>query len=403
MTSGRAQEHPKKVLWIGNSYSAWWGGPAQHCEGIASRDDPAVEMTCERHTFDGESLRGHLENESRGTLDRIRDGDWDIVVLQDFSRRPMQDRDGFREDAMQLHEEIAAIGAETVFFMTWGYEDSASWPGMFEATAASYEAVAGELGCRIAPCNKAWLRVLAGHPEIDMWADGSHPTPIAQYLNGCVFYALFTGESPEGSSYLQFEDRLDESQAAVMQQIAWETVLAYEWPNVPAPVVEPAGDTLPIPVQVQAGVLMGGAAVHYTLDGTSPTKESPVLDSVLHVDHTALLTLKSIKPGFGESRAVAVRVGEQSVAAANRDRRVWKAGAGQWRVSVGKGGLSVLAPYGMRHTLRLVTVDGRMVCQRTSSGVSEHRITATGLAGGVYVAHVRAGQQEIARQVILGK
>jgi hypothetical protein len=396
-----SQNYPSKVLFIGNSYSAWYGGPARHCQAVAAADSPAVTITCEKHTFDGESLRGHLTNESRGTLDKIRSDNWDIVVLQEFSRRPMQDCDGFRADAIELHKEITAIGAETVFFMTWGYEDSASWPDMFSKTAASYEAVAGELGCRISPCNKAWLQVLAEHPEIDMWADGSHPSPIAQYLNGCVFYSLFTGESPEESSYLQFEDRLDESQAKIMQSVAWKATGAFAWPNVPRPIVSPEGNTLPVPVDVAAIVKMGGAKIYYTTDGSVPTESSQEFTASLSFDKSAVLSLKAFKSGFSESRVVTVEVGEPDVFAARGKARAAKQISVEYAIHGRR--LVVSTPGEGPYSVTLVTLDGRAVYRSSGAGNAAHVIDASRLSHGSYILTCRTPQQRFVKSVLIGR
>ena len=89
----------------------------------------------------------------------------------------------------QLHDEIKAVGAETILFMTWGrrnglpsegYQDFAS---MQAALEAGFLKIGNELNIAVAPVGLAWRNGLQSASQLDLWAeDGSHPNREGTYL-----------------------------------------------------------------------------------------------------------------------------------------------------------------------------------------------------------------------------
>jgi hypothetical protein len=62
---------------------------------------------------------------------------------------------------------------------------------------------------------------------------------------------------------------------------------------------EPVVFREPIDVTIQTRV--PGAKIRYTLDGTEPTKDSPVYEGPIHLEKTTKITAKAYKPGVGFS------------------------------------------------------------------------------------------------------
>ena len=79
------------------------------------------------NTPGGYTLEGHATNTT--SLDKIRQGDWDFVVLQEQSQRPSlpeADVNAYVYPfAKRLNDSIVKYNAcaETTFFMTWGREN----------------------------------------------------------------------------------------------------------------------------------------------------------------------------------------------------------------------------------------------------------------------------------------
>merc|ERR1712218_508617 len=113
----------KNVLFLGNSYT---GG----CDGIDNvvrqiAEGAGFSATTERSSPGGKTLNWHAAN----SLDLIKNGDWDAVVLQDQSQRPSFGASyvysNIIPDVLTLTETMKETNVCTtpVFFQTWGKRD----------------------------------------------------------------------------------------------------------------------------------------------------------------------------------------------------------------------------------------------------------------------------------------
>jgi hypothetical protein len=212
------------VLFIGNSYTFCNRMPWMLSTLAAAAEPPhniAVDMVAEG----GRSLAWHVENAA--TLEAIRKGGWDTVVLQDHSLGPIWHRGRTLGATRTLDAEVRKAGARTVLYMTWAREHL---PEMHGKLTRAYREFANELGAVVAPVGLAWHRALVAGPELPLFTDdGSHPTPTGSYLIACVFYATLTGASPVGlPAGVSGDDgeivRLDAACARTLQTCAWKTV-----------------------------------------------------------------------------------------------------------------------------------------------------------------------------------
>ena len=177
----------------------------------------------------GWTLEQHAQ--ATNTLEKIQQGTWDYVVLQEQSIIPSNNV--VRVQSMYpavrtLNKEIENIGATTIMFMTWGRRDGlsqlayANFSQMQTGLAKGYLNIAIELNILVSPVGFAWQNALRKDAQLDLWqADGSHPSKTGTYLAACVFYAVIFGESPEGLSYTA---GLDEEVGLLLQSVAAETV-----------------------------------------------------------------------------------------------------------------------------------------------------------------------------------
>jgi len=214
---------PRDALFVGNSFTYYNNGLHHHYRELvrATADDGSRRVRSQ--TISGGYLPEH--DGALGTL--LREQSWDVVVLQGYSRGPIEDASApaFRDAARRYAERIRLRGAEPVFFMTWAYT---SRPEMTEPLAAAYTSIGRELGARVAPVGLAFATVRAERPDLPLiTGDDKHPTPAGTYLAACTFYALLHGVSPEGNPYLA---DLPEGVAGYLQRVAWATVGAYEQP-----------------------------------------------------------------------------------------------------------------------------------------------------------------------------
>jgi hypothetical protein len=216
------------VLFIGNSYTSSNGLPDMF-ERMARSGGYRVHVAMVAPG--GWTLADHLQ--STETLEKIRGNEWEFVVLQEQSVIPslVDTRERQMYPAVrQLHDEIKAVGADTILFMTWGRrngfpsEGHRDFTSMQAALEAGYVKIGNELNLTIAPVGIAWWNSLRSAPQLDLWVeDGSHPNREGTYLAACVLYAVIFGQSPEGIGYTA---GIDDYWGLWFQTIAAESVAA---------------------------------------------------------------------------------------------------------------------------------------------------------------------------------
>ena len=221
------------VLFLGNSYTAGNNLPQLFTDLAASG---GKEVYTDRNTPGGHTLNGHSQNST--SLDKIDQGIWEYVVLQEQSQMPTIEYyrvNYMYPGARSLNDRIQSVGAQTMFFMTWGREyggkqvinghsspEFADYYAMQDALRSAYYGIAVELGAAIAPIGMAWQTARTMNFPSDLWTgDHSHPTYQGSYLAACVLYSVIFNESPVG---LTFIGTLDQQTATFLQQAADRTV-----------------------------------------------------------------------------------------------------------------------------------------------------------------------------------
>ena len=182
-------------------------------------------LSVELATQGGVSFEWHFNNQE--TLAAIRKTAWDIVVLQNRSLGPIENREKMLEYGVALNNEARKRGAEVVLYMTWARQHI---PDMQEAITEAYFSLAKKIGAKVAPVGMAWKKAFSEDPDLTLHIDDkSHPHPAGSYLAACVFYSTFYNTSPEGlTGNIAVDDRqiidLSEDRARFLQSVAWRTV-----------------------------------------------------------------------------------------------------------------------------------------------------------------------------------
>ncbi|MFT5124579.1 MAG: putative cupin superfamily protein [Kiritimatiellia bacterium] len=199
-------EVPKRVLFIGNSYT---GGIKHTLNAMLEHEGIDVEVAYLNPG--GKTLAWHWENDSK---ERILQGDWDVVVLQDQSQTPAYPglQESFFKASTQLADFIRAHDAKPVLYLTWGRKDgdrqnitrSPNYATMQDRLSASYERAAEQTGAMLVPCGEVWRQVRLMDPELGekLYAkDGSHPSAHGAYLVAATFTARLFGKAPASIGY----------------------------------------------------------------------------------------------------------------------------------------------------------------------------------------------------------
>ena len=213
-----------RILFIGNSYTFYNGGLWTLVQAMAQSRGHDVQ--CVPSVSVGKTLEWHWNHgEAR---DAIAQGPWDVVILQEFSMRPIDEPAKMFDYARRFDAAIRAAGARTVFFMTWARQHQ---PDKQRILTEAYQRIASELGAEVAPVGDAWQRALKKRPKLKLYQkDRSHPNQAGSYLSACVIYATLFDDTPIGLPPVIRNDRrnaiihLPPAEASFLQRIAAETV-----------------------------------------------------------------------------------------------------------------------------------------------------------------------------------
>ena len=208
-----------RVLWLGNSYTFVNNLPELVNELSIGTDKIVMsESICPG----GCTLFQHVASST--SLNAIRKGGWDYVVLQEQSQLPSIDY--YRHNAMRpayqtLYDTIMLYNpeAKVVGYMTWGRRfggqqcvnfgeglycsaDFVDFNHMQDTMSVAYCENAYATDSYVSPVGDAWKEALSQNDEIVLHSsDDSHPSYEGSYLAACVFHAVFWNDSPIGTYY----------------------------------------------------------------------------------------------------------------------------------------------------------------------------------------------------------
>lgn len=181
-----------RILFIGNSLTTANNLPAL-VEALARADGP-VRIETRTVAFPDHSLEDHW---NRGDAVRaIREGKWDVVVLQQGPSALPESRTLLREFTKGFNAEISKAGARTALYMVW---PSSSRASDFDAVSRSYASAAADVGGLLLPAGDAWRAAWRRDKALALYGpDGFHPSALGTYLSALVIYRQVTGRSVIG-------------------------------------------------------------------------------------------------------------------------------------------------------------------------------------------------------------
>lgn len=207
-------QQKKKVLFIGNSYTAYNNLPQLTASVALSTGDTLI---FDSNTPGGQTFQGHFTNSQ--TTSKIQAGGWDFVVLQEQSQLPafpiQQVQNQVFPFAQKLDSLIHAATpcAQTLFYMTWGRKngdanncqflpDLCTYEGMDNLLRERYMMMANDNNALVSPVGAVWRYLRANHPGIELYqSDESHPTLEGSYVAACAFYTAIFRKNPELISF----------------------------------------------------------------------------------------------------------------------------------------------------------------------------------------------------------
>ena len=135
--------------------------------------------------------------------------DYDIIVLQEQSIRPMTNPDLFQEGMRKLKKRIDETQdhCKVYLYATWGYPRQAGTigmtiPEMERQLRTAYADTAALLGVKVSPVGETFTKVYQEHPEIHLYADDQmHPSYAGAYLSASVHVGALLGIDPRTTTF----------------------------------------------------------------------------------------------------------------------------------------------------------------------------------------------------------
>jgi len=193
-------KNKENILFIGNSFTFYWNLPLV-VEAMANERNYNFDIT--QSTASGSSLKDHwFENDELKSKTLIATGRYDRVVLQDYSLNPLQNLVESRMYFTDFIEWVKANNGAPYIYATWMYKGiSNNNYDVVDPIQDALQPVADKTGAVMVPIDQAFRTIQKRHPNIPIFmSDNKHPSPVGTYLAACVYFRIFTGESPLGLS-----------------------------------------------------------------------------------------------------------------------------------------------------------------------------------------------------------
>ncbi|MBI3233675.1 MAG: T9SS type A sorting domain-containing protein [Bacteroidetes bacterium] len=204
------------VLFLGNSYTYYNNLPL-----LVQELSKAVGKTLivDSYTPGGYTLDGHSTDAT--ALNKIRQGLWDYVVLQEQSQIPTIDYYKTNEmypAALRLKDSIELYNpcAKIITYMTWGRRYGGQqcdqnavhcspaftdFNHMQDSITSAYIGMSNLLKACCAPVGVAWKNILSDSNFVLHIADNSHPEIEGSYIAACVLYSAIWKQKSIGLTY----------------------------------------------------------------------------------------------------------------------------------------------------------------------------------------------------------
>ena len=231
-------QQSRRAFFAGNSYTSVNDLPRMVADIAQSMGD---ELIYASNTPGACTFELHCSNAS---MDKICQGGWDFVVLQEQSQLPAFPIEMVEEMvypfAKQLVDSTYAFNpdGEAMFYMTWGrkngdtefgpmYPMMSTYEGMDSLLYARYMYMAETNDASVCPVGRVWHYLRDTHGEIELYTpDESHPSLAGSYAAACAFYTMMFGRDPDSITY---EAGLGMKTAGIIRSAVHEVVYDSLW------------------------------------------------------------------------------------------------------------------------------------------------------------------------------
>jgi len=207
------------VLFIGNSYTY-----VNDLDCLFQRlaRDNGKQVSAYRVTKGGRKLLSYKDTDDEITqrLESIlRQRHYDACFIQEQSLQPARDYDSFRLGLTHVVKLVGDRADQLLLYATWGRKEGSKeleengWTpqSMTALLADAYGRAAAQIGATVSPVGENFMKVICGHPEIDLHTeDLSHPSYAGSCLAALTHYYTLFGGFPADTSALALADEVVE-------------------------------------------------------------------------------------------------------------------------------------------------------------------------------------------------
>lgn len=224
------------VLFLGNSYTSVNNLP-QLVKNLSNSADKTLLV--DANIPGGFTISGHLNDAT--SLNKIRQGNWDYIVIQEQSQIPSIDFYRYNDmypSLMELKDTIDHYNpcAKIITYMTWGRRfggiqcdpsntycspNFVNFNHMQDTLTNAYLEISEQLNIQCAPVGVVWQNVLNDTTLVLHSGDNSHPNIDGSYVAAC---AIFSSIWKLNSSGLSFTAGLSSPLAQYYQMMADNTI-----------------------------------------------------------------------------------------------------------------------------------------------------------------------------------
>ena len=224
-----ADSHPKRILFIGNSYLYYNDSIHNHVKRMLVEHYNDNEITTKSATIGGSRLHNHNVDHLLNHKNLQLDQQIDLLIMQGGSGEVMtsKSRKKFSDTAYSFSSKAQAQGIKTALYMTHAYTkvDKRYKENLIERIAKTYYEAANRSGSSVIPVGEAFEIAYKENPSIELHhPDGTHPGMLGTYLGAATVFAVITKTSPEGLSY-NYLNRVSDKDKIFLQQVAWKAYL----------------------------------------------------------------------------------------------------------------------------------------------------------------------------------
>lgn len=227
------QKDVKKVLFIGNSFTFYSNIPGIFGELAKGA---GKNVTVESVTNGSWTLSKFADKtDEYGAKVHAKltaSDDYDAIILQDQSTRPLANKTGFVSGIKAMADKINSTqkSCRIYLYATWGFEEYASKnnmtiPKMEAKIRAEYASAAKEIGTTVCNVGKAFTEVYTENKDINLYysEDNKHPSYSGAFLSACVHVSTILGIDPRTSSF-NGSSEITPEVAAILKQAAYNAV-----------------------------------------------------------------------------------------------------------------------------------------------------------------------------------